>query len=78
MLPVVQGADAAATASASEADVAAFVITAALFASAPRGTTVCGYPLLTIVFLALAALTAGWVGIGMVRKDLPQRRTGRR
>jgi hypothetical protein len=37
-----------------------------------------GYPVLTVVFLALAVLTAGWVAIGMVRRDLPQRRGGRR
>jgi hypothetical protein len=58
--------------------IAAFVVTAALFASAPRSTTVWGYPVLTIVFLGLAALTAAWVGIGIVRRDLPQRRGHRR
>ena len=48
-----------------------------LFASAPRGTTVWGCPPLTVVFRGLAALTAAWVGFGMVRK-LPQRRNDRR
>jgi hypothetical protein len=54
--------------------IAAFVIAAALFSSAPHGARVWGYPVLTIVFLGLAALTAVWVGIGKVRRDLPQRR----
>jgi ubiquinone biosynthesis protein len=58
--------------------IAAFVVAAALFSSAPRAATVWGYPVLTIVFLGLAALTAVWVGIGMLRRDLPQRRTHRR
>ena len=75
---VIRGAQKMANRVAAGVMIAAFVITAALFASAPRGTIVWGYPLLTIVFLGLAALTAAWVGIGMVRKDLPQRRTGRR
>ena len=58
--------------------IASFVVAAALFSSAPRAATVWGYPVLTVVFLALAALTAGWVGIGMLRRDLPQRHNGRR
>jgi hypothetical protein len=58
--------------------IAAFVIAAALFSAAPRAATVWGYPILTIVFLALAALTAAWVGMGVLRKDLPQRRKGHR
>jgi predicted unusual protein kinase regulating ubiquinone biosynthesis (AarF/ABC1/UbiB family) len=56
--------------------IAAFVVAAALFSSGPDGATVWGYPVLTIVFLGLAALAALWVAIGMVRRDLPQR--GRR
>jgi predicted unusual protein kinase regulating ubiquinone biosynthesis (AarF/ABC1/UbiB family) len=75
---VIRGAQKMANRVAAGVMIAAFVITAALFASSPRGATVWGYPLLTIVFLGLAALTAAWVGIGMVRKDLPQRPTGRR
>jgi predicted unusual protein kinase regulating ubiquinone biosynthesis (AarF/ABC1/UbiB family) len=58
--------------------IAAFVIAAALFSSAPHAATLWGYPVLTIVFLGLAAITAGWVGRGVLRRDLPQRRPGRR
>jgi ubiquinone biosynthesis protein len=58
--------------------IAAFVISAALFSSAPHASTFWGYPILTIVFLGLAALTAVWVAVGMLRRDLPERRSGRR
>jgi predicted unusual protein kinase regulating ubiquinone biosynthesis (AarF/ABC1/UbiB family) len=58
--------------------IAGFVVAAALFSISPRAATLWGYPVLTIVFLALAALTALWVGIGMLRRDLPQRRHDRR
>jgi ubiquinone biosynthesis protein len=58
--------------------IASFVVAAALFSSSPRGATVWGYPLLTVVFLGLAALTAGWVAVGMLRRDLPQRQKGHR
>jgi predicted unusual protein kinase regulating ubiquinone biosynthesis (AarF/ABC1/UbiB family) len=54
--------------------IAAFVVAAALFSSSPRGATVWGYPLLTVVFLGLAVLTGGWVAVGMLRRDLPQPR----
>jgi predicted unusual protein kinase regulating ubiquinone biosynthesis (AarF/ABC1/UbiB family) len=54
--------------------IAAFVVTAALFSSAPGGARVWGYPVLSVVFLGLALLTALSVGIGIVRRDLPQRR----
>ena len=54
--------------------IAAFVVTAALFSSAPGGTRVWGYPVLSVVFLGLALVTALSVGIGIVRRDLPQRR----
>jgi predicted unusual protein kinase regulating ubiquinone biosynthesis (AarF/ABC1/UbiB family) len=74
---VIRGAQKMANRVAAGVMIAAFVITAALFASAPRSATVWGYPVLTVVFLGLAALTAAWVGIGIVRRDLPQRR-GRR
>jgi predicted unusual protein kinase regulating ubiquinone biosynthesis (AarF/ABC1/UbiB family) len=53
--------------------IAAFVVAAALFSSAPHARNLWGYPILTIVFLGLAALTAIWVGIGVLRRDLPQR-----
>jgi predicted unusual protein kinase regulating ubiquinone biosynthesis (AarF/ABC1/UbiB family) len=75
---VIRGAQKMANRVAAGVMIAAFVVTAALFASAPRSTTVWGYPVLTIVFLGLAALTAAWVGIGIVRRDLPQRRGHRR
>jgi heme A synthase len=58
--------------------IAAFVVAAALFSSSPRGATVWGYPVLTVVFLGLAVLTGGWVAVGMLRRDLPQRPNGRR
>jgi predicted unusual protein kinase regulating ubiquinone biosynthesis (AarF/ABC1/UbiB family) len=58
--------------------IAAFVVAAALFSAAPHGATVWGYPVLTIVFLGLALLTGGWVAIGVLRRDLPQRRRVRR
>jgi hypothetical protein len=74
---VIRGAQKMANRVAAGVMIAAFVITAALFSSAPHGRTVWGYPVLTIVFLGLAALTAAWVAIGMVKRDLPQRRTGR-
>jgi hypothetical protein len=53
--------------------IAAFVVAAALFSAAPHARSVWGYPILTIVFLGLALLTAVWVGIGILRRDLPQR-----
>jgi ubiquinone biosynthesis protein len=54
--------------------IAAFVVAAALFSGAPHGATLWGHPLLTIVFSDRPC----WVGIGMLRRDLPQRRNGRR
>jgi predicted unusual protein kinase regulating ubiquinone biosynthesis (AarF/ABC1/UbiB family) len=54
--------------------IAAFVVAAALFSSAPHGARVWGYPVLTIVFLGLAVVTALSVGLGILRRDLPQRR----
>jgi len=54
--------------------IASFVVAAALFSSSPAGPAVWGYPLLTVVFLGLALLTAGWVAVGVLRRDLPQRR----
>ncbi len=56
--------------------IAAFVVAAALFSSGRSGVTVWGYPLLTIVFLGLAVVTAAWLAVSVVRGDLPQR--GRR
>ena len=71
---VLRGAQKMANRVAAGVMIAAFVIGAALFAAAPGGPVVWGYPLLTVVFLGLALLTAAWVAVGMVRKDLPQRR----
>ncbi len=71
---VIRGAQKMANRVAAGVMIAAFVIAAALFSSASHAATVGGYPVLTFVFLGLAAVTALWVGIGMVRRDLPQRR----
>jgi len=54
--------------------IASFVVAAALFSSTPSGARVWGYPVLTVVFLGLAVLTSAAVGIGVLRRDLPQRR----
>jgi len=76
---VIRGAQTMANRFVAGIMIAAFVVAAALFSSSPRGATVWGYPLLTVVFLGLAALTAGWVVLGMLRRDLPQTRVrGRR
>lgn len=56
--------------------IAAFVVAAGLFSGARTSTTLLGYPVLTIVFLALAVVTAVWLAVGIIRGDLPQR--GRR
>jgi predicted unusual protein kinase regulating ubiquinone biosynthesis (AarF/ABC1/UbiB family) len=71
---VIRGAQKMANRVVAGVMIAAFVVAAALFSSAPSGARVWGYPVLTIVFLGLAALTAVWVGIGVLRRDLPQRR----
>lgn len=75
---VIRGAQKMANRVVAGVMIAAFVVAAALFSSAPHGPTVWGYPVLTMVFLGLAVLTGGWVAIGMVRRDLPQRRGDRR
>jgi ubiquinone biosynthesis protein len=75
---VIRGAQKLANRVTAGVMIAAFVISAALFSSAPQASTLWGYPVLTIVFLGLAALTAAWVAVGMLRRDLPQRRSGRR
>jgi predicted unusual protein kinase regulating ubiquinone biosynthesis (AarF/ABC1/UbiB family) len=71
---VLRGAQKMANRVAAGVMIAAFVIAAALFASAPGAGSVWGYPVLTIAFLGLAVVTAGWVAFGMVRRDVPQRR----
>jgi ubiquinone biosynthesis protein len=75
---VIRGAQKLANRVTAGVMIAAFVISAALFSSAPHASTLWGYPILTIVFLGLAALTAVWVAVGMLRRDLPERRSGRR
>jgi len=75
---VIRGAQKMANRVVAGVMIAAFVVAAALFSSAPHGPTVWGYPVLTMVFLGLAVLTGGWVAVGMVRRDLPQRRSDRR
>jgi ubiquinone biosynthesis protein len=75
---VLRGAQKMANRVAAGVMIAAFVIAAALFASAPGTASVWGYPVLTIAFLGLAVVTAGWVAIGMVRRDVPQRRPRQR
>jgi len=75
---VIRGAQKLANRVTAGVVIAAFVISAALFSSAPHASTLWGYPVLTIVFLGLAALTTAWVGVGMLRRDLPERRSRRR
>jgi hypothetical protein len=75
---VLRGAQKMANRVAAGVMIAAFVIAAALFAAAPGGGSLWGYPVLTIAFLGLALLTAAWVAIGMVRRDVPQPRRRRR
>jgi predicted unusual protein kinase regulating ubiquinone biosynthesis (AarF/ABC1/UbiB family) len=70
---VIRGAQKMANRVVAGVIIAAFVVAAALFSSAPHARSLWGYPILTIVFLGLAVLTAVWVGIGIVRRDLPQR-----
>lgn len=53
--------------------IAAFVIAAALFSSQRTGAFLWGYPVLTLVFLGLAVIVAGWLAVGVVRGDLPRR-----
>ena len=54
--------------------IAAFVVAAALFASSGKGDVVGGYPALTWVFLGLAGVAALWLGVSVLRRDLPERR----
>jgi predicted unusual protein kinase regulating ubiquinone biosynthesis (AarF/ABC1/UbiB family) len=70
---VIRGAQKMANRVVAGVIIAAFVVAAALFSAAPHARSVWGYPILTIVFLGLALLTAVWVGIGILRRDLPQR-----
>lgn len=74
---IMRGAQKMANRMATGVLIAAFVLAAALFSGGRSGTTVWGYPLLTIIFLGLALAVALWVGIGMFRRDLPQRKNRR-
>lgn len=74
---IMRGAQKMANRMATGVIIAAFVLAAALFSGSRSGTTVWGYPLLTIIFLGLALAVALWVGVGMFRRDLPQRRNRR-
>ena len=75
---VIRGAQKMANRVVAGVMIAAFVVAAALFSGTSNGTTVWGYPVLTVVFLALAVLTGVWVAVGVLRRDLPQRRNDRR
>jgi hypothetical protein len=70
---IMRGAQKMANRMATGVLIAAFVVAAALFSSGRSGSTVWGYPVLSIVFLGLAVLVAIWLGIGIFRGDLPQR-----
>lgn len=70
---IMRGAQKMANRMATGVVIAAFVVAAGLFSSARTTTTFLGYPVLTIVFLALAAVASVWLFLGVVRRDLPQR-----
>ena len=70
---ILRGAQKMANRMATGVVIAAFVVAAALFSGARTGTTVLGYPVLTIVFLGLAIVASLWLAIGVIRGDLPQR-----
>lgn len=53
--------------------IASFVVAASLFSRGGGQPTVWGYPLLTVVFLALAAAVGIWLVVALLRRDLPQR-----
>jgi predicted unusual protein kinase regulating ubiquinone biosynthesis (AarF/ABC1/UbiB family) len=75
---VIRGAQKMANRVVAGVMIAAFVVAAALFSGTSNGTTVWGYPVLTVVFLGLAVLTGAWVAVGVLRRDLPQRRNAAR
>ena len=76
-MSVIRGAQKMANRVVAGVMIAAFVVAAALFSGTPNGTTLWGYPVLTVVFLGLAVLTGVWVAVGVLRRDLPQRRNDR-
>ncbi len=73
---IMRGAQKMANRLAAGVVIAAFLVTAGLFSGARTGTTFLGYPVLTIVFLGLALVTALGLGVGIVHRDLPQRGKG--
>lgn len=70
---ILRGAQKLANRVATGVLIAAFVLAAALFSSQRTGAFLWGYPVLTLVFLGLAVVVGGWLGIGIVRSDLPRR-----
>jgi ubiquinone biosynthesis protein len=73
---IMRGAQKMANRMATGVLIAAFVVAAAIFSNSRHGSTVWGYPVLTVVFLGLAVVIAAWLAVGIFRRDLPQR--GRR
>jgi ubiquinone biosynthesis protein len=71
---IMRGAQKLANRVATGVLIAAFVVAAALFSSAKTTNTVWGYPVLTIVFLGLAVVTATSLGFAIMRTDSPPRR----
>jgi hypothetical protein len=53
--------------------IAAFVIAASLFSRDGGQRILWGYPLLTVVFLFLAAVVGIWLAVARLRRDVPQR-----
>ena len=70
---ILRGAQKLANRVATGVLIAAFVVAAALFSGAKATTTVWGYPVLTLVFLGLAIVTAISLGFAITRKDSPPR-----
>jgi ubiquinone biosynthesis protein len=57
--------------------IAALVLSAAIFSVSARGPLLMGESAFTVIFLGLAFVVAGWVVVGTLRSDLPQRRRRR-
>lgn len=70
---IMRGAQKMANRMATGVVIAACVVAAALFSGGRTAATLWGYPVLTVVFLVLALAAALWMGIGIVRGDLPQK-----
>jgi ubiquinone biosynthesis protein len=71
---IVRGAQKLANRMATGVLIAAFIVAAALFSAARTTSMVWGYPVLTIVFLGLAVVTALWLGMSILRKDSAPRK----